>query len=37
VVAPVAPAPALLEVQAEHERLMRRIGLEPEGRKYIHM
>jgi 2'-5' RNA ligase len=35
VVAPVAPAPALLEVQAEHERLMRRIGLEPEGRKYI--
>ena len=34
VVANVAPAPALLEVQAEHERLMQRIGLEPEGRKY---
>ena len=25
---------SLLELQAEHERLMRRIGLEPEGRKY---
>jgi RNA 2',3'-cyclic 3'-phosphodiesterase len=35
VVASVAPAPALLEVQAEHERLMQRIGLEPEGRKYM--
>ena len=35
VVAAVAPAQALLEVQAEHERLMQRIGLEPEGRKYI--
>ena len=23
-----------MEVQAEHERLMQRIGLEPEGRKY---
>ena len=34
VVANVAPAQALLEVQAEHERLMQRIGLEPEGRKY---
>jgi 2'-5' RNA ligase len=34
VVAKVAPAQALLEVQAEHERLMQRIGLEPEGRKY---
>jgi 2'-5' RNA ligase len=34
VVAAVAPAPPLLEVQAEHERLMKRIGLEPEGRKY---
>jgi 2'-5' RNA ligase len=34
VVATVAPAQALLEVQAEHERLMQRIGLEPEGRKY---
>ncbi len=35
VVANVAPAQALLDVQAEHERLMQRIGLEPEGRKYI--
>ena len=35
VVAAVAPAQALLDVQAEHERLMQRIGLEPEGRKYI--
>src|SRR5882672_7940362 len=34
VVAKVAPAQALLDVQAEHERLMQRIGLEPEGRKY---
>jgi 2'-5' RNA ligase len=35
VVANVASAQALLDVQAEHERLMQRIGLEPEGRKYI--
>ena len=28
------PRPALMELQAEHERLMQRIGLEPEGRKY---
>jgi 2'-5' RNA ligase len=28
---PVAP---LIELQAEHERLLRRLGLEPEGRKY---
>src|SRR5471032_2473939 len=34
VVANVAPAQALLDVQAEHERLMQRIGLQPEGRKY---
>jgi 2'-5' RNA ligase len=34
VVASVAPEPQLLEVQAEHERLMQRIGLESEGRKY---
>jgi 2'-5' RNA ligase len=34
VVANVAPTQALLEAQAEHERLMQRIGLEPEGRKY---
>jgi 2'-5' RNA ligase len=34
VVATVAPSPALIEAQAEQERLMQRIGLEPEGRKY---
>ena len=34
VVATVAPTQALLELQAEQERLMQRIGLEPEGRKY---
>jgi len=34
VVASVAPAQALLDVQAEQERLMQRIGLDPEGRKY---
>jgi 2'-5' RNA ligase len=34
VVATVAPAQALLEIQSEQERMMQRIGLEPEGRKY---
>ena len=34
VVATVTPEPALLEIQAEQERLMQRIGLAPEGRKY---
>ena len=34
VVASVAPEQALIDVQAEHERLMQRIGLEPEGRKF---
>jgi 2'-5' RNA ligase len=34
VIACIPPVPALLELQAEHERIMRRIGLEPEGRKY---
>jgi 2'-5' RNA ligase len=33
-VALVVPSPPLLELQAEHERLLRRIGLEPEGRKF---
>lgn len=33
-IARVAPSPDLLRLQAEHERLMRRIGLEPETRKY---
>ena len=35
VVATVAPVQPLLDVQAEQERLMQRIGLEPEGRKYL--
>jgi len=30
----VSPHPALLELQAEHERLLRRIGLPPEQRKF---
>ena len=34
VVATAATTPSLLELQAEHERLMQRVGLEPEGRKY---
>jgi 2'-5' RNA ligase len=34
VVATLAQTPELMELQAEHERLMQRIGLEPEGRKY---
>ena len=33
IVALIAPTKPLLELQAEHERLLRRIGLEPEGRK----
>jgi 2'-5' RNA ligase len=35
IVATVASLPALMEAQAEQERLMQRIGLAPEGRKYI--
>jgi 2'-5' RNA ligase len=34
VVAAVAPSPSVMELQAEQERLLRRVGLEPEGRKY---
>ena len=34
IVANVAPSQSLLELQAELERLMQRVGLEPEGRKY---
>jgi 2'-5' RNA ligase len=34
IVASVVPSPRLLELQAELERLLRRVGLEPEGRKY---
>ena len=35
VVATLGPGHAVMELQAEHERLMQRVGLEPEGRKYI--
>lgn len=34
IVATIAPVPQLVELQAEHERLMRRVGLEPEVRKF---
>lgn len=34
IIATAATNRALLELQAEHERLMRRVGLEPEGRKF---
>ncbi len=34
IVARVRPEPALLEMQAEQERLMRRLGAPPEARKY---
>jgi 2'-5' RNA ligase len=33
-VATVAQTQALMDLQAEHERLMRRVGLDAEGRKY---
>jgi len=33
-VATLGPAQALMDLQAEHERLLQRVGLEPEGRKY---
>lgn len=33
-VANVAPSPAVMELQADHERLLQRLGLEPEGRKF---
>lgn len=35
VVATIAPSRPLIELQAELERMMQRIGLNPEGRKYI--
>jgi 2'-5' RNA ligase len=35
VFAAVAPNPALVELQAEHERTFQRIGLEPESRKFM--
>jgi len=34
VVVSVLPQEPVVELQAEHERLLRRIGLEPESRKY---
>ena len=34
VVAAIASTQALYDLQAEHERLMQRVGLGPEGRKY---
>jgi len=34
VIATLAQTAALMELQAEHERLMQRVGLEPEGRKF---
>jgi RNA 2',3'-cyclic 3'-phosphodiesterase len=34
VIAAVAPAPPLIELQAEQERILRRVGLEQEGRKF---
>jgi 2'-5' RNA ligase len=33
-VAALGPAQALMDLQAEHERLLQRVGLEPDGRKY---
>src|SRR5262245_35001404 len=35
VVAALAPSQEVVELQAEHERLMQRVGLEPDGRKYL--
>lgn len=34
IVAKLESSPALTELQADHERLLQRIGLPPEGRKY---
>ena len=34
VIAALPPVPPLVELQAEHERILQRIGLDPEGRKY---
>ena len=35
VVATIAPSKPLMDLQAELERMMQRIGLDPEGRKFI--
>lgn len=34
IVARIKPTPPIVELQADHERRLRRIGLEPEPRKY---
>ena len=34
IVVTIEPVQALLELQAEHERLMQRLGQEPDGRKF---
>jgi 2'-5' RNA ligase len=34
IIAKVKPSPQLLDLQAEHERILRRAGLPPETRKY---
>jgi len=34
VIAAIAPVAPLIELHAEHERIMQRVGLEPEGRKF---
>ena len=34
VIASVPPIPPLVELQAEQERLLQRVGLDPEGRKF---
>jgi 2'-5' RNA ligase len=34
VIAALPPIAPLIELQAEHERILQRIGLEPEGRKF---
>jgi RNA 2',3'-cyclic 3'-phosphodiesterase len=35
VVAMLGPSQEVTELQSEHERLMQRVGLEPDGRKYL--
>ena len=35
VIAAIPPVAPLIELQAEHERIMQRVGLAPEGRKFL--
>lgn len=35
IVATAMPSRPLLELQSEHERMLQRLGLEPEGRKFL--